>query len=195
MTLVVGLTPPPGRAKNLGYTPRVAAAHEWVEGVSDEHSRVLTAVPRDAVESGRRSATLTRRAVHAAIDDVSGSTHRIAGSLSKLAANQAGIGGRVNGLFGRYVVYGAQQLRWSNAALGGATTLADAASEVDDPDMELALLRLTGPRLQAAMFGSLLLAAWLDFLNTSQLSSQVPPARDTLETRSCTVLPSPRSTR
>jgi hypothetical protein len=31
--------------------------------------------------------------------------------------------------------------------------------------MQLALLRLAGPRLEAAMLGSLLLAAWVDFLN------------------------------
>ncbi|WP_343211095.1 DUF2380 domain-containing protein [Archangium violaceum] len=31
--------------------------------------------------------------------------------------------------------------------------------------MQLALLRLAGPRLEAAMLGSILLAAWLDFLN------------------------------
>ncbi|HYO57545.1 hypothetical protein [Archangium sp.] len=31
--------------------------------------------------------------------------------------------------------------------------------------MQLALLRLAGPRLEAAMLGSILLAGWLDFLN------------------------------
>ncbi|WP_338052861.1 DUF2380 domain-containing protein [Pyxidicoccus trucidator] len=35
--------------------------------------------------------------------------------------------------------------------------------------MELGILQLTGPRLQAAMFGTMLLAAWLDFLNLSDV--------------------------
>uniref|UniRef100_UPI003204B239 DUF2380 domain-containing protein n=1 Tax=Corallococcus coralloides TaxID=184914 RepID=UPI003204B239 len=39
------------------------------------------------------------------------------------------------------------------------------ASEVGDTDMELGLLRMTGPKLQAAQFGTLLLAAWVDFLH------------------------------
>jgi hypothetical protein len=43
--------------------------------------------------------------------------------------------------------------------------MAAAASAVEDPDMQLALLRLAGPRLEAAMMGSILLAVWVDFLN------------------------------
>ncbi len=104
---------------------------------------------------------LTRETVLGAIEEVSGSTGDIAGSLPKLA----GLGDRANGVFTRYVVYGDTQLQWIHGALGGATTLADAASEVADPDMEQGLLRLTGPRLEAAIFGSTLLATWVDFLN------------------------------
>jgi hypothetical protein len=89
-----------------------------------------------------------------------------ASPLRKLAANTHGLGSRVNGLFTRsYITYGSDQLPWIQGALGGVTTLADAAWRVDDPDMELALLRLSGPRLQASMSGAILLAAWLDFLN------------------------------
>jgi hypothetical protein len=89
-----------------------------------------------------------------------------AGPLRKLAANTHGLGSRVNGVFTRsYITYGSDQLPWIQGALGGVTTLADAAWRVDDPDMELALLRLSGPRLQASMSGAILLAAWLDFLN------------------------------
>jgi hypothetical protein len=62
-------------------------------------------------------------------------------------------------------VYGDHQLQWIHGALEGATTLADAAREVQEPDMELGLLRLTGPRLEAGMFGATLLATWVDFLN------------------------------
>ncbi|WP_342380315.1 TIGR02269 family lipoprotein [Myxococcus stipitatus] len=36
-----------------------------------------------------------------------------------------------------------------------------------DPDMELGVLRMTGPKLQATMFGTLLLATWVDFLQLS----------------------------
>ncbi|WP_244224934.1 DUF2380 domain-containing protein [Corallococcus sicarius] len=39
------------------------------------------------------------------------------------------------------------------------------ASEVGDTDMERGLLRMTGPKLQAAQFGTLLLATWVDFLH------------------------------
>jgi hypothetical protein len=43
------------------------------------------------------------------------------------------------------------------------------AEEVGDADMELGVLRMTGPRLQSAMFGSMLLAAWLDFLTLADI--------------------------
>ncbi|WP_395854502.1 hypothetical protein [Cystobacter fuscus] len=62
------------------------------------------------------------------------------------------------------------QLRWMDAELVAATRLANAASEVKDPDMQLALLRLAGPRLEAAMMGSLLLAVWLDFLHLTDVA-------------------------
>jgi hypothetical protein len=133
------------------------------------------AATRGAAKPGQQSGTLTRQAVLGVVDDVSGSTHHIASSFSKLAASQAGIGGQVNGLFIRYLVYGSHQRLWMDAALHSATTLADAASEVDDPDMALAILRLTGPRLQAAMFGSILLTAWLDFLNLADVVLQQCP--------------------
>ncbi|WP_395849578.1 hypothetical protein [Cystobacter fuscus] len=48
---------------------------------------------------------------------------------------------------------------WIDAELAAATRLTNTASEVEDPDMLLALLRLAGPRLEAAMMGALLLAA------------------------------------
>ncbi len=111
--------------------------------------------------SGGAVPALTREMVLGAIEEVSGSTGGIAGSLPKLA----GLGGRANGVFTRYIEYGDHQLPWIHGALDGATMLADAASEVADPDMEQGLLRLTGPRLEAAMFGSTLLATWVDFLN------------------------------
>jgi hypothetical protein len=53
--------------------------------------------------------------------------------------------------------------------LAAASRLSNTASEVDEPDMQLALLRLDGPRLQAAMTGSILLSVWLDFLNLTDV--------------------------
>jgi hypothetical protein len=43
------------------------------------------------------------------------------------------------------------------------------AAEVDDPDMEMALLRLSGPQLPATLSGTTLLAAWVDFLNLADV--------------------------
>jgi hypothetical protein len=96
-------------------------------------------------------------------------------SRSLLAASHGSLGKRANGAFTRYIVYGSNQLPWLNGALGGAIRLATTASAVDEPDLELGLLRLTGPRLQAALFGSLLLAAWLDFLHLAELVLQRCP--------------------
>ncbi|WP_332307091.1 hypothetical protein [Stigmatella aurantiaca] len=92
-----------------------------------------------------------------------GSTDSVASALSKLAARPPGLGNRglsgVNGAFTRYLDYGSNQLPWLHGALGGTTMLTNAASEVADSNMELGILRMTGPRLQAAMSGSMLLAA------------------------------------
>jgi hypothetical protein len=88
----------------------------------------------------------------------------IADTLRKLADNRS-LTGRANGLFTHHIAYGSTQLQWIHGALSGVTTLADTAWEVDEPDMGLALLRLTGPQLEAAMSGASLLAAWVDFLN------------------------------
>jgi hypothetical protein len=138
------------------------------------------ALPRGAAEPERQSATLTRQAVLDAIDDVKGSTGSVASSLSKLAARPPGLGNRglsgVNGAFTRYLDYGSNQLPWLHSALGSATTLADVAEEIDDPDMELALLRMAGPRLEAAMFGAMLLAAWLDWLQLADVVLRECPA-------------------
>ncbi|HYV46289.1 MAG TPA: DUF2380 domain-containing protein [Myxococcaceae bacterium] len=106
----------------------------------------------------------TRQAVHRAVDDLKGSTTTSANALGRLARKTAGIGG-VNGVFTRYVAYGSDQLPWLRGALGGSTALAETAAQVGNADMELAILRVAGPRLQAASFGNILLAVWVDFLN------------------------------
>src|SRR6218665_699413 len=129
----------------------------------------------DAMEPERRSVTGTHQAALGVIDEVSGSLGRIALSLSRLKASQVGIGGQIDGFFSPYVAYGVQQGRWLDAALGGAAQLAHTASQVDDPDMQLALLRLSGPRLEAALSGTLLLSAWLDFLHFTDVVLQHCP--------------------
>ncbi|MFY0563946.1 hypothetical protein ACN28E_08870 [Archangium lansingense] len=93
--------------------------------------------------------------------EVSSSTRRISGELSRLKASHLGIAGCAGGLFVRYLDDGERQLRWVDAELAAAAELATAASEVEDPDMKLALLRLAGPRLEAAMLGSTLLTVWV----------------------------------
>jgi hypothetical protein len=123
------------------------------------------AAPSGAVDPVRQRVTWTRQAVLVAVNDVERSTGSIAGSLRHLAASKEGLGGRANGAFTRYVVYGVHQLPWVQDALGGTSTLTEVALQVADPDMEMGILRISGPRLQSAMFGSILLAAWLDFLN------------------------------
>ncbi|WP_350100006.1 DUF2380 domain-containing protein [Myxococcus sp. SDU36] len=67
-------------------------------------------------------------------------------------------------MFTRYLDHGPKQRVWLRGALGSATALVGVASQVGDSDMERGLLRMSGPRLQAAMFGTLLLSAWVDFL-------------------------------
>ena len=125
--------------------------------------------------SERPNATRAHQAVLGVIDDVSGSLGRSSSALSKLEASQAGISGQADGLFTRYVTYGVQQRQWLDVALGGATQLAHTASQLDDPDMRLALLRLSGPRLEAALSGTQLLSAWIDFLNLTDVVIQRCP--------------------
>ncbi len=122
-----------------------------------------------------------RDAMLAAVDDVKDSTDNVASALSKLAARpptrfgNRGLTG-VNGVFVRNLDYGSSQLPWLHGALGSVTSLASAAEEVSDSDMALGLLRMTGPRLQGAMFGAMLLAAWLDFLTLADVVLRECPA-------------------
>jgi hypothetical protein len=117
------LTPPPGKGRNLGYTPRDASGPMFEEGPGKEATRTspgsaagALGVPRGTVEPGRQSATLTRQAVFGVVDDVTGSTVSVASALSKLAARPPGLGNRglsgVNGAFTRYLDYGSNQLPW-----------------------------------------------------------------------------------
>ncbi len=91
--------------------------------------------------------------------------------LSKLAKSAPVFSGRAlsGGAFTRYLDHGTHEVAWIRGALGSATVLAGSASEVGDSEMELALLRMAGPRLQSAMFGALLFATWVDFLQLSDV--------------------------
>ncbi|WNG34162.1 DUF2380 domain-containing protein [Archangium violaceum] len=188
----VSLTPPPGPGRSLHYTPHEATRPAVAGGAGEESPLVLDSQPpsppepeaperlhrrRDSREAataagtgrGEGNAWLSALAAHVAflgaLDEVSASSRRISSERSQLKASYPGIVGAGNGIFVRYVDYGEAQLRWIDAELAATTRLATAASEVEDPDMQLALLRLAGPRLEAAMMGSLLLAVWFDFLN------------------------------
>jgi hypothetical protein len=112
--------------------------------------------------------------------DVKDSTGALANVLSKLVTRPPGLGNRglsgVNGMFTRYLDYGSNQLPWLFGALGSTRMLTDVASDVADSDMELALLRMSGSRLQAAMSGTVLLAAWVDFLNLADVVLRECPA-------------------
>jgi len=204
------LAPASGQGKSLSYTPRRGPGPAWEQPPSDEHSLAPASPPlavaspeqpqrlrrrqrsreaatdvgpglvTGAAAGGAKGTTLARQAVLATVDDVKGTTGRVARALSTLAARPPGKGNRglsgLNGAFTRDLEYGASPLPWLHGALGGATTLAEAASQAGDSDMELGLLRMAGPRLQAALFGAMLLAAWLDFLHLANVVLRECPA-------------------
>ncbi|MFE8596613.1 DUF2380 domain-containing protein [Archangium violaceum] len=188
----VSLTPPPGPGRSLRYTLQGTTGPIVAGGTGEESPLVLDSQPpsppapeaperlhrrrgsREAVTGagpGSVDATVWQSALAAhlaflkSVGEVSDSTRHISGELSRLKTSYSGIAGTGNGIFVRYFEYGEAQLRWIDAELAAATELASEASEVEEPDMQLALLRLAGPRLEAAMMGSLLLAVWFDFLN------------------------------
>ncbi|MCY1030986.1 DUF2380 domain-containing protein [Corallococcus sp. BB11-1] len=180
----------PGRGRSLGYTPRGTSSAAWVETPSDEPSHARNLLPhafaepeqrllrrqqsRDdvaavgdgAVGGGARSAALTRQAVLDATDEVKGSLRSVEAAFTQLAARPPDLWGwSLTGVFTRYLDQGSKQVTWLQGALGSATALTKVASEVGDTDMGPGLLRMTGPKLQAAWFGTLLLATWVDFLH------------------------------
>ncbi|WP_434781940.1 DUF2380 domain-containing protein [Corallococcus caeni] len=109
---------------------------------------------------------MTRQAILDATKEVNGSLTRVEAAFTQLAARPPDLWGfSLTGGFTRYLDQGSKQVTWLHGALGNATALTEAASEVGDLDMELGLLRVTGPKLQAAQFGTLLLATWVDFLH------------------------------
>jgi hypothetical protein len=183
------LTPPPGQGMDLRYAPREDLGSSSLQGPGVEAPQplastapspvVLTAperlhrrrAPREEVaeREARQRALAAQLAFRGTLREVSGSTRRISGELARLDVSVWGIA-QGNRVFMRYADYGAAQLRWVEAQLAAATRLADAASQVDDPNMQLAVLRVAGPRLEAAMLGSLVLAVWVDFLNLADVA-------------------------
>ncbi|MCY0997676.1 DUF2380 domain-containing protein [Myxococcus sp. MISCRS1] len=118
-----------------------------------------------AVEAGERSVTLTRQAVLEAIEEVRGSLGGVSAVLSQLEerTSSSSVSG-LEGVFTRYREHGARQLAWLRGESRSATALVGVASEVGDAGMEVGILGMAGPRLQAAMFGALLASTWVDFL-------------------------------
>ena len=153
LLLVAGCASEP-RARSLSYAPGRTSVFSGQEQRS----------PRR--QSAGDSDALTRDAVLKGIADVKGSLGGVEGALSKLADRPPPlVGWSLNGVFTRYLDHGSGQVKWMKGALGSATALTRVASDVEDADMEQGLLRMTGPKLQAAMFGTLLLATWVDFLH------------------------------
>ncbi|RYZ41195.1 MAG: DUF2380 domain-containing protein [Myxococcaceae bacterium] len=164
----------PGHDRSLSYALRMVRAPTTKgKAPSDGHAPTLASPSYDAmeaepgtVEGEARNAALTRQAVLEAMDEVKGSLRSVEASFSKLAARPPTLGGRgLNGVFTRHLDHGSNQVTWLRGVLGSATVLTDAASAVGDSNMELGLLRMTGPQLQTALFGTLLLATWVDFLH------------------------------
>ncbi|WP_239989542.1 TIGR02269 family lipoprotein [Corallococcus macrosporus] len=106
-----------------------------------------------------------RQATLDAIAEVKRALEGIEAARARLASRPSSLGERgLEGVFTRYLDHGSKQLTWLQRTLESATALAGVASEVGDSGMELSILQMSGPRLQSAMFGTLLLATWVDFL-------------------------------
>ncbi|MCE9669820.1 TIGR02269 family lipoprotein [Myxococcus stipitatus] len=188
-----------GRGGALSETPRAAPLPSWGDVLRDELSRgpvdlpaslagsgeeqrrwrqgtpraaVTVAGPGAAATGGRRPGTQeARQAFLDSLDEVRDSLKESEAVFSKLAERAPVFSGRAlsAGAFTRYLDHGTNEVAWIRGALGSATMLAGSASEVEDSEMELALLRMAGPRLQSAMFGALLFATWVDFLQLSDV--------------------------
>ncbi|NOJ80660.1 hypothetical protein [Myxococcus xanthus] len=89
-------------------------------------------------------------------------------------------------MFTRSLDHGSKQLTWLRGTLGMATALAGAASEVGASGMELGILRMSGPRIQAEMFGTLLLATWGTSSNSlTQCFANAPCTASRRRSRTC----------
>ncbi|WP_371878302.1 DUF2380 domain-containing protein [Myxococcus landrumensis] len=120
------------------------------------------------MEDVSRGNEATHLAVTDAVAGVTTSLNAVDVGLARIEARPPTLGGwGLNGVFTRYLDHGREQLPWIRDALEGTTRLTEVASELSDSDMELGVLRMTGQRLQAALFSTLLLETWVDFLHLS----------------------------
>ncbi|NTX53409.1 DUF2380 domain-containing protein [Myxococcus sp. CA039A] len=169
-------SPASGAGRPLRYSQRDGLADDS----SPRHSgtRERRDRPREneaeAIADSQQRAIQTRQAVVAAVDKVKGSTEELSSAIPRLAAHTRGLGGNAD-LFTRYFAYGSTQVPWLRGALRGTATLVEVSESVDDPDMAVGLLRMAGPRLQAAMAGVMLLASWFDFLQLADALLQQCP--------------------
>ncbi|MHA7627267.1 DUF2380 domain-containing protein [Corallococcus sp. M7] len=155
LVVVVAACASEPRARSFGYAPGGTSVFSGAEQRQRPVHR----------QGARESDALTRDAVLAGIADVKGSLGSVEAALSKLSNRPPPLlGWSLKGVFTRYLDHGSSQVTWMKGSLGSAAGLTRVASEVEDADMEQGLLRMTGPKLQAAMFGTLLLATWVDFL-------------------------------
>ncbi|WP_253999033.1 TIGR02269 family lipoprotein [Myxococcus qinghaiensis] len=126
-----------------------------------------------AVGGGGQNNALPRQAVLEAIAELKVSMDGVGDAFSRFATRPATLGGwGLNDIFARHLDHGSNHLTWLRGALGSATALAEVASEVGDSSTEVGLLRMSGPRLQAVLFGNLLLATWFDFLQFADAVSR-----------------------
>ncbi|WP_342376085.1 DUF2380 domain-containing protein [Myxococcus stipitatus] len=136
---------------------------------------LLVAAPGTApatLGAGTQTSAPPRQAVLDTLREVTGSLNGIEGALTKrvsrLRAQEAWLANAE--VVTRHVEQTSAHVKWLRGALESATTLTKVASEAGDSDMELGVLRMTGPKLQAAMLGTLLLATWIDFLQLADAS-------------------------
>ncbi|NRD48827.1 DUF2380 domain-containing protein [Corallococcus exiguus] len=154
-------------ARSLSYTPGGTSVLSGPEQrlLRRQGSRDDETTP-GAAGGRERSDALTRDAVLASIAEMKRSLGGVEAARSKLAGRPPPlVGWSLNGVFTRYLDHGSNQVKWMQGALGSATAMTRVASEVGDENMEQGLLRMTGPKLQAALFGTLLMATWVDFLH------------------------------
>lgn len=164
----------------LGITPTSAQSTGRALGVGSPH-----ASPGDRTRTPERApiprltspdVSATRQAVLATLEEVSRSLRRTTDLLARLEANPEGLLFRPErglfqdgGLFSPFVEDAIQRRQWVSRTLSEVQRMAQASLKVEDPDMQLALLRLAGPRLEAALCGSQLLGAWVDFLHLAEV--------------------------
>ncbi len=124
--------------------------------------------PREMKAVERQDVLAAQLAFRQASAQVSDSLRRASSGFSRLRSHERGLGG--HRVMTHSLDEGVRHLRWMDAECTAAMGLANAASEVNDPDMQLAVLRLAGARLESALLGSILLTVWLDVLQLADVA-------------------------